>query len=197
MSFVRPDTRADSPVWHEHTPESGPADASCARALRTAFGSFATGVCVVTAAGARGPVGMTVNSFSSLSLDPPLVMWAAAKSSQRFEVFSQAQDFSIHVLGADQAELAMHFSRQGQGFETLDGVEFDAAGVPQLAHCAARFQCRRWALHDAGDHALIIGKVLRAGYRQIPPLIFHAGRFGDTRQTAGPASRALKRPPPN
>lgn len=149
----------------------------CERALRDALGRFATGVTVITAPGASGPVGITANSFTSLSLDPALVLWAPARASRRFDVFAAARHFAIHVLGAEQAALGRHFSRDGLDFD-LPGVQQNAEGVPILPGCLAHFECRQEALHAGGDHAIVVGRVLRASLREGAPLVFSGGRYG-------------------
>jgi flavin reductase (DIM6/NTAB) family NADH-FMN oxidoreductase RutF len=147
------------------------------RAFRNALGSFTTGVTVVTAITADGPIGMTVNSFASVSLDPPLVLWSPAKSSSRHGAFTGARHFAIHVLGADQDHLSAAFTRGGKGFDGID-VRFNDEGVPVLPGTLARFECAEQAQHDAGDHTIIIGRVLRVAHRQGEPLCFSGGRFG-------------------
>jgi len=150
------------------------------RALRDALGRFATGVTVITARGAVGPVGITANSFTSLSLDPALVLWAPARASRRFDVFARAEHFAIHVLGEEQASLGMHFSRDGLNFD-LPGVVENAECVPLLPGCLARFECRQEAQHSGGDHAIVIGRVLRATLRDGAPLVFSGGCYGSFR----------------
>lgn len=160
------------PAMEDFTP--GP---ETARAFRDALGRFATGVTVVTARDGAGPVGITANSFASVSLDPPLVLWCPAKSSSRFAAFAGARHFAIHVLGADQRDLAAHFVRHGRDFAAVpfrDGP----GGAPLLDHCLARFACRRMALHDAGDHVVIVGEVLGAAFRAGEPLVFSQGYYG-------------------
>lgn len=147
------------------------------RAYRNALGSFTTGVTVVTAMTADGPIGMTVNSFASVSLDPPLVLWSPAKSSSRYGAFTGARHFAIHVLSADQDHLSAAFTRGGSGFDGID-IRFNDEGVPVLPGTLARFECVEQAQHDAGDHTIIIGKVLRVAHRQGEPLCFSGGRFG-------------------
>jgi flavin reductase (DIM6/NTAB) family NADH-FMN oxidoreductase RutF len=150
------------------------------RRFRDALGRFATGVTVVTALGAKGPVGITANSFASLSLDPPLVLWSPARSSRRFATFASARHFAIHVLAAEQFALGRHFARKGLDFDLPD-VAFNPEGVPVLPGCLARFECRRQAVHDGGDHAIVVGEVLRAAARAGAPLVFSAGRYGGFR----------------
>ncbi|AOG09614.1 MULTISPECIES: flavin reductase family protein [Rhizobiaceae] len=147
------------------------------RAFRNALGSFTTGVTVVTATTSDGPIGMTVNSFASVSLDPPLVLWSPAKSSSRYGAFTGARHFAIHVLGADQDHLSAAFTRGGNGFDGIE-VRFNDEGVPVLPGTLARFECAEQAQHDAGDHTIIIGRVLRVAHRQGEPLCFSGGRFG-------------------
>ena len=148
-----------------------------ARALRDALGRFATGVTVVTATGPDGPVGITANSFASVSLDPALVLWSPAKSSSRFPVFAEAGHFAIHVLGAEQRDLAAHFVRHGTEFDAT-GWQPGPGGVPLIPGCLARFACRRSAVHDAGDHVIVVGEVLEAAYRDGSPLVFQGGAYG-------------------
>lgn len=151
--------------------------AETTRSLRDAFGTFATGVTVITTTTPEGPVGITANSFASLSLDPPLLLWSPARASRRFAAFAEARHFVIHVLARDQGQLAAHFSRQGQDF-ALPGVSQNPEGVPLLAGCLAAFHCATEAVHPGGDHALVIGRVLRFNHQSGEPLVFSAGRYG-------------------
>lgn len=152
-------------------------DASTARHYRNALGTFPTGVAVVTTKTSAGPIGMTVNSFTSVSLDPPLVLWSPAKSSSRYAAFTAASHFAIHVLSAEQGLLSSRFTRGGPGFEELHWLE-NLEGVPVIPGTLARFECELSDLHDAGDHTLILGRVLRATHRQGDPLCFSRGTFG-------------------
>ncbi|AZQ67792.1 flavin reductase [Silicimonas algicola] len=145
--------------------------------FREALGAFATGVTVVTCRSSHGPLGITANSFSSVSLDPPLVLWCPAKSSSRFDAFVRAKRFAIHVLRRDQQPLCRRFASEGLAFEGLDWRE-DAAGVPELDGCLARFECASEAVHDAGDHAIVVGLVLAVTRQRGEPLIFAGGRYG-------------------
>lgn len=148
------------------------------RALRTALGRYATGVTVVTARTARGPVGITANSFTSVSLDPPLVLWCPARSSARFAAFTTADHYAIHVLAADQLDLCRRFARSGDDFAGLDLAEAPE-GPPILHGCLARFDCAAHAAHEGGDHAILVGRVLRGFVRTGTPLLFWDGRYGD------------------
>lgn len=154
-----------------------PPDAANIRALRDALGRFATGVTVVTIAGPDGPMGFTANSFTSLSMDPPLVLWAPARSATRFPFFAAAQHFAIHVLAAEQEPLVSRFLRGGIGFSDM---EFDrnVEEVPLIAGSLARFECRQIAAHDGGDHLIIVGEVTRFTSRPGAPLVFSQGGYG-------------------
>jgi flavin reductase (DIM6/NTAB) family NADH-FMN oxidoreductase RutF len=147
------------------------------RAFRHALGRFATGVCVITLQGGEGPVGFTANSFASLSLDPPLVLWSPAKSSSRYPQLVAAEHYVIHVLAQGQNDLMHRFVRGGAGFE---GLEFgqNQEGVPVIPGTVARFDCRQTALFDGGDHTIVVGRVLRAATTDAAPLVFSAGRYG-------------------
>ncbi|WP_051520896.1 flavin reductase family protein [Rubellimicrobium mesophilum] len=148
------------------------------RAFRTALGSFATGVTVVTARDARGePVGLTANSFASVSLDPPLVLWSPARASRRFEAFVEAEDFAIHVLARDQQAVCDAFVRAQGGFAAVAWSE-GPRGLPLLEGCVARFLCRREAAIDGGDHAILLGRVWSAARSDGAPLVFQGGRYG-------------------
>lgn len=146
-------------------------------AYRRALGCFSTGVTVVTINTPEGPMGITANSFASVSLDPPLVLWSPAKSSQRYPHFMAATRFGIHVLDADQKYICDAFTRSKTAF---DGLHWKPshAGVPLLAETLACFECNLEAMHDAGDHTIIIGRVIRVQYRDSAPLVFHAGSYG-------------------
>jgi flavin reductase (DIM6/NTAB) family NADH-FMN oxidoreductase RutF len=148
------------------------------RELRDALGRFATGVTIVTTMTPRGALGITANSFSSVSLDPPLLLWSPARRSSRFPAFETASHFAVHVLSADQRGLAEQFARPGGGWPR--GLVFDrgVADVPLLEGCTARFECRHDAAHDGGDHLIVVGEVLRLAAADLPPLIFHRGRYG-------------------
>lgn len=174
--MTRPDPAAlnrmaDAITFHPETAE--------ARMYRDALGRFATGVTVVTVATPDRHEGMTANSFTSLSLEPPLVMWAPARSSARHALFSEAKFWSVHVLGAEQFDICQRFTRNGKGFLDLPH-DLTPEGSPIIRGTAARFDCETWASHDGGDHTVMIGRVLRAttGGPADYPLVFADGKFG-------------------
>lgn len=146
-------------------------------AFRAALGCFGTGVTVVTTMSARGPLAMTANSFASVSLDPPLILWCPAKSSRRHDAFVAAERFAVHVMADDQYPLALHFARQGDDF---DAIAWDASsdGPPLLQGALARFDCQHDAAHDGGDHTIVLGRVRQACYRPGLGLMFKQGRYG-------------------
>ncbi|QUS35674.1 flavin reductase family protein [Falsirhodobacter algicola] len=152
-------------------------DAADTRRLRDALGRFATGVTVVTIAGPDGPMGMTANSFASVSLDPPLVLWSPARSSGRFEHFAKAKHYAIHVLSAEQVALCPAFSRGGSAFGGLD-VTMNEQGVPLLDGALARFECEQHATHEGGDHLIVVGRVTKVTLREGEPLLFAGGKLG-------------------
>ena len=147
------------------------------RAFRDALGRFATGVTVVTTLSDQGPLGITANSFASVSLDPPLVLWSPARSSRRFPAYEGATRYAIHILGENQADICRRFSRDGLDFDGLDWSS-NSDGVPLIANCLARFDCVREAAHDGGDHLIVVGRVLSAEFRNGAPLLFAAGNYG-------------------
>lgn len=147
------------------------------RAYRNALGRFATGVTVVTTHGSEGPVGMTVNSFASVSLEPPLVLWSLSKSSGRFTPFREAEHYAIHVLDEHQGFMATEFARNAEALNHCDWFKGNGQ-TPLINNTLARFECRTIAQHDAGDHVIIVGEVERVTAREGSPLVFAGGQFG-------------------
>lgn len=149
------------------------------RALRNAFGSFATGVTIITTVpDGRAPIGVTANSFSSVSLDPPLVLWSLDKSSDTLDIFDRAESFAINILSQDQQDLSNHCAKQGD--HSLDHVEWRVAetGAPILAGTVGHFDCKVHARHEAGDHIIMIGEVVDFACCDAPQLIFSRGKYG-------------------
>lgn len=145
--------------------------------LRAALGRFATGVTVVTTQAENGPQGITANSFASVSLAPPLVLWSPARASTRFGYFADARHFAIHILSEDQAGLAARFTRGGTGFNGL-AHDLSPEGIPLITGVLARFECETHATHAGGDHLIVVGRVIRAALRTGEPLVFSQGTYG-------------------
>jgi len=146
--------------------------------FRRALGLFATGVTIITACAPDGaPLGRTCNSFGSLSLGPPLVQWSIARSSRSHRAILAASHFAVHVLAADQGELCSQFAAKGG--DRFAGVPTEAGvgGVPLLTVFHARFECAMHAQHEAGDHTIIVGRVLQLCEHDNEPLVFHKGLY--------------------
>jgi len=155
--------------------QEGPITAE--RQFRNALAQFATGVTIITARAIHGFVGFTGNSFNSVSLDPPLVIWSLARQSRSLAAFQAAERYAVNVLASDQVALARRFSRPH--LDRFAGVAFrlDESGAPLIEGCTAWLECRHHALHPTGDHMLFIGEVVAASYRSVPPLLWHGGAF--------------------
>lgn len=149
------------------------------RAFRDALGAFPTGVTVVTASTKDGkPFGVTVNSFSSLSLDPPLVLWSLANHAGTYSAFMEATHFAIHVLTEGQERLCRQFARSGIDRFAGMTLEEGMGGVPLLPDVAALFECRSLYRYWGGDHVIFIGRVDRCRrWPERKPLVFHQGQM--------------------
>ncbi|HVT36131.1 MAG TPA: flavin reductase [Nevskiaceae bacterium] len=149
-----------------------------ANEFRRALGSFATGVTIITTRAPDGtPLGLTCNSFNSVSLSPPLVLWSLANTSASLDAFRATQHWAVHVLAADQEELSARFARRG--IDKFAGLECDigAGNIPLLRGCSARFQCRTAFQQEGGDHIIFVGEVLAFDRADSAPLVFHGGRY--------------------
>lgn len=152
------------------------------RLLRDAFGQFATGVTIVTTMSDEGAVAITANSFTSVSLDPAIVLWSADTASFRFPFFRSAQHYAIHVLSASQNDLCWDVVKDATALRQLTLSE-NQEGVPVIDGCLARFECVQHAVHPAGDHEIILGKVLRAEMNKAEKaLTFFGGKVGELAQ---------------
>ena len=147
--------------------------------FRTALGMFATGVTIVTARTAAGElVGLTANSFNSVSLNPPLVLWSLSKMAGSMAAFSTGSHYAINILAADQKDLAQRFATRRE--DRWSGVEFTegTAGAPLLSGAAASFECFNRSQYQEGDHTIFVGEVERCERREgISPLLYHGGKF--------------------
>ena len=144
--------------------------------FRSALGCFATGVTIVTCRDGLVPKGIVANSFASVSLAPPLVLWSPAKASRRYAAFIAAQAFSIHILAQDQKHLSDAFAHNETPFDTLEWYS-DARGVPVLSKCLARFDCHLHGQYDGGDHTILLGHVDHYQSEEGAPLIFSQGAY--------------------
>ena len=157
--------------------------------FRKALGSFATGVTIITTRTTDGtPLGMTVSSFNSVSLEPPLVLWSLANSSLSLPAFRAADYWIVHVLGIDQESLSGRFAKRGE--DKFSGLEHDSGvgGAPLLRGCSARFQCRTAFQYEGGDHVIFVGEVLAFDREDHAPLVFHGGRYAHATRRDAPGS---------
>jgi 3-hydroxy-9,10-secoandrosta-1,3,5(10)-triene-9,17-dione monooxygenase reductase component len=158
------------------------------RELRDAFGTFATGVTVVTAVRPDGePVGTTANSFTSVSLDPPLLLWCIATTSTSIPAFNVGAPFAVHVLSHQQRDLAVHFARKDRAKFEVDRHWRVNPHPPLIADSLCRFDCRVHAVYPGGDHLIIVGEVTGLTRNSGTALTFHAGRFGALAPDTGAA----------
>lgn len=150
------------------------------REFRNALGSFATGITVISALGPRHEkLGNTVNSFTSVSLEPPLILWCMGRHAMSLKSYLSTDHFAVNVLADDQEAISARFAKTG--IDKWDGVTFEAwqTGCPILAGCAAVFECRTRHTYMGGDHVIFVGEVLNAAYDGTKaPLVFHRGRYG-------------------
>ncbi|HEX7881378.1 flavin reductase family protein [Bradyrhizobium sp. C9] len=149
------------------------------RDFRNALGTFATGVTIVTAMSAEGrPYGITCNSFASVSLNPPLVLWSLGTFSQGLPIFQNASHFTVNVLDTSQQTLAMQFARSSG--DKFAGVSWKPGlgNAPVLAGVVANFQCRAANRYYGGDHVIFLGAVEAYAYNRNNPLLFARGGFG-------------------
>lgn len=153
--------------------------ASFTREFRDALGMFATGITVVTTRAPDGqPIGLTVNSFNSVSLDPPLIVWSLSSNLPSVPIFESCEYYAVNVLAADQDEISNLFASRSD--DKFAGLEFDEGlyGVPLLRGCCARFECRNTVRHPGGDHVLFVSEVVRFDRDETrPPLLYWGGSY--------------------
>lgn len=150
-----------------------------AKHFRDTLGCFATGVTIITTVDSEGgPVGLTANSFSSLSLDPPLVLFCLDRNVVSFPAFHSNRHFAVNILGADQEDMSRRFAQSGP--EKWNGVAFETwdTGCPILAGCIATLECNIDSIYEGGDHVIIVGEVVRIANGGGTPLAFFRGRYG-------------------
>ena len=146
--------------------------------FRNALGGFATGITIITALGKNGQkIGMTANSFNSVSLTPPLILWSIGKSTNCYEDFMAAEAFAVHVLAEDQQDLSNLFATSGvDRFADLDCSE-GLSGIPILPHYSVCFQCSMAQKYEGGDHIIMTGEVKQFTDNQCQPLLFYRGNY--------------------
>jgi 3-hydroxy-9,10-secoandrosta-1,3,5(10)-triene-9,17-dione monooxygenase reductase component len=148
--------------------------------FRNALGAFATGVTIVTTQHDGVDVGLTANSFNSVSLDPPMVLWSLGRNSLSLPHFASAGHFAVHILADEQEPLSSRFAKRGA--DKFAGLECQRGhdGLPLLTGCVARFQCRKLFEYEGGDHVIFVGEVLAFDYVSKRPLLFHGGQYAVT-----------------
>lgn len=153
-------------------------DPSDSRAFRAALGNFATGITVITTRTASGEyVGLTANSFNSVSLDPPLILWSLSLYSPTLPAFQRCSYYAVNILAADQIELSNRFAAsEDDKFSGLE-IRLGLGGAPLLSGCCAWFECRNEARHAGGDHLIFVGLVERFSHSDRAPLIYHRGKY--------------------
>jgi flavin reductase (DIM6/NTAB) family NADH-FMN oxidoreductase RutF len=161
----------------------------CFRSFRDALGQFATGVTVVTSVGLDGsPIGLTISSFNSVSLDPPLILWSLSLNSPNLEAFRKARYYAINVLSAEQTDVSYRFASRVENRFAGISQRTGLGGAPLIEGCSAWFECEAEAQYPGGDHLILVGRVVRfAQGTSESPLIFHNARY---RRLESPAAAA-------
>lgn len=155
--------------------------------FRRALSSFATGVGVVTTVDGRGnKVGITISSFNSVSLEPPLILWSVGLDSMSYDAFVAADHFAIHILGRHQMEMCDRFAQRSEN--KFDGIDVRSGlhGVPILPDFAVCFQCSTEHVYPGGDHKIIVGRVYHIEERETEPLIYYRGGFPGKHESSDP-----------
>ncbi|MEM7677983.1 MAG: flavin reductase family protein [Myxococcota bacterium] len=149
-----------------------------AKAFRRALGSFATGVTIITTVAEDGTkMGLTVSSFNSVSLNPPLVLWSLDRRARSLTTFQTAKYFAVHVLSSDQESLSNRFATQSPDKFLDIPVTPGLGDIPLLSGCAALFQCETKHQYEGGDHIIFVGEVKSFEHHDRAPLVFHGGRY--------------------
>jgi 3-hydroxy-9,10-secoandrosta-1,3,5(10)-triene-9,17-dione monooxygenase reductase component len=157
--------------------------------FRKALGSFTTGVTVVTTRGTENnDIGLTANSFNSVSIEPPMILWSLGKNALSMPQFRAAQYFAVHILSEDQEAISGQFAKRG--VDKFAGVEIERGpnDVPLLKHCAARFVCKTAHQYEGGDHIIFVGEVIEFTHWERLPLLFHGGQYSQLLKTSAAVS---------
>jgi 3-hydroxy-9,10-secoandrosta-1,3,5(10)-triene-9,17-dione monooxygenase reductase component len=164
-----------------------------AKQFRRALSSFTTGVTIVTTQGDDGnDYGLTANSFNSVSMDPPMVLWSLGKKSSNLPVFAATDHFAVHILAADQEHLSNRFAKSGTDKFAGCALDRGHGGVPLLDGCSARFECRVVHRYEGGDHVIFVGEVMNFDSFDHPPLAFHGGNYGLVMKKSDSAAEAIE-----
>jgi flavin reductase (DIM6/NTAB) family NADH-FMN oxidoreductase RutF len=150
------------------------------RDFRTALGTFATGVTIVTTMSKDGtPIGLTANSFTSVSLEPPLVLFCLDRRSYSYAHFEQASHFAVNVLASGQQDISNHFARPSEDKWKDMTIDFCGVGCPAFKDALAIFECATHRIHDGGDHIIVVGEVKSFTYKSDgTPLLYYRGKYG-------------------
>lgn len=151
-----------------------------AKILRKILGQFATGVAIATGMDSGKPFGLTINSFTSVSLEPPLILFCIKNSSTSLPLFQNNSYFALNVLDGEQKEISQKFAANMPALEKFAEVDFRVSdnNLPILYGNIATLECEKYAIHEGGDHKIIIGKVLRAfGHNTHDPLVYWSGSY--------------------
>jgi flavin reductase (DIM6/NTAB) family NADH-FMN oxidoreductase RutF len=148
------------------------------QALRKALGQFATGIVLITTRHGDRTVGVTVNSFTSVSLDPPLILWCLGRSSSRYGYFADARSFTASVLNLSHKHISTRLSQSGEHILDEEHLSRNSSSQPALSEALASFDCEREAGYPAGDHLVIIGRVTNFAWREeAPALLYFRGQY--------------------
>jgi len=165
--------------------------------FRSALSTFTTGVTIITTRAENGdPIGITANSFNSVSMDPPMVLWSLDKSAMSLEAFTNNKHWNVHILSTEQEALSGRFASRGE--DKFKGLELDQGinDIPLMKDCTARFNCRTAFIYEGGDHMIFVGEVLNFDKTDRPPLAFQSGKYAFTAQKPRDGGKLGATPPP-
>ena len=146
--------------------------------LRNAFGNFATGITVITSIDTKGkPQGITINSFSTVSLDPPLISWCIGREATLFNLFQQAEHFAVNILSIDQKPISELFASSSLDKFSKHSWSSGIKSLPLLNNCACQFLCSTEHRYPGGDHMILVGRVIQTKNNGSSPLIYHGGKY--------------------
>ncbi|MEP3562006.1 MAG: flavin reductase [Marinobacter sp.] len=165
--------------------------------FRSALSTFTTGVTIITTRAENGdPVGITANSFNSVSLNPPMVLWSLDKSAMSLSAFTNNKHWNVHILSTEQEALSGRFASRGE--DKFKGLELDQGinNIPLMRNCTARFNCRTAFMYEGGDHIIFVGEVLNFDKTDLPPLAFQSGQYALAAKKPREGVQLSATPPP-